>query len=192
MVRSMEYPCLSMAILKKTRGNLIYWPWEGHGKPMAVPWIFHNRYNKTMVYYQISMVNPWNWPWKVNGNPMDFLWSWPWIPHWVPWELDHWYSVVNLWNIFVRVPTFFGEVCVSVFCFGVFVLFFVVVGRRVGGTSGGLHKIVSNLRDDVPLRLHPHHTLATNYLRLWCPQSSTCKEHYSQHLGTPTDSHSDF
>ena len=102
MVRSMEYPCLSMAILKKPRGNLTYCPWEGHGKPMVVPWIFHSRYNKTMVYYQISMVNPWNWPWKVNGNPMDFLWSWRWIPHWVSWELDHWYSVVNLWNIFVR------------------------------------------------------------------------------------------
>ena len=31
-----------------------------------------------MVDYQISMVNPWNWPWKVHGIPMDFLWHWPW------------------------------------------------------------------------------------------------------------------
>ena len=33
---------------------------------------------------------------------MDFLWHWPWILHGAPWELDHWYSMVNLWNIFLR------------------------------------------------------------------------------------------
>ena len=61
---------------------------------MGFPWIFHSRYNKTMAIFHIQ-------PWEIHGIDIEKFMVYPWYSHGFSMVLDHGYSMVNLWNIFV-------------------------------------------------------------------------------------------
>ena len=89
----------SMFILKKKQR-------KSHVLTLGNPWVFH-----TIVDITKPCSYPKN-PLKIDGIDheksmvhdilMDVLWYWPGILHGVPWGTDHGYSMVNLWNNFVR------------------------------------------------------------------------------------------